>query len=94
MYRPLYWFGQGRQPTMNPPLSLAAPPVYSEGNTVVTIHLKPYLWSDGKPVDQPGRPLLDQPAAGQHGELGGLPAGRIPGQRQVGDRARRADGPG
>jgi peptide/nickel transport system substrate-binding protein len=26
MYRPLYWFGQGTQPSMNPALSLADPP--------------------------------------------------------------------
>ena len=32
MYRPLYWFGQGTQPTMNTSLSLAAPPVYTDGN--------------------------------------------------------------
>ncbi len=50
MYRPLYWFGQGSQPTMNTSLSLAAPPVYTDGNTTVTIHLKSYQWSDGKPV--------------------------------------------
>ncbi len=50
MYRPLYWFGQGTQPSMNTGLSLADPPVYSDGDTVVTITLKPYRWSDGKPV--------------------------------------------
>jgi peptide/nickel transport system substrate-binding protein len=50
MWRPLYWFGQGTSPTMNPQLSLADPPVYSHGDTVVTIHLKSYLWSDGQPV--------------------------------------------
>jgi len=50
MYRPLYWFGQGTQPTMNTSLSLAAPPVYTDGDTLVTIHLKPYAWSDGKAV--------------------------------------------
>ena len=41
MYRPLYWFGQGTQPTMNTSLSLATPPVYTDGDTLVTIHLKP-----------------------------------------------------
>jgi peptide/nickel transport system substrate-binding protein len=50
MWRPLYWFGQGTSPTMNPKLSVAYPPVYSDGDTVVTIHLKSYQWSDGKPV--------------------------------------------
>ncbi|HUZ55717.1 MAG TPA: peptide ABC transporter substrate-binding protein [Streptosporangiaceae bacterium] len=49
-FRPLYWFGQGSSPSMNPQLSVAEPPVFSQGNTVVTIQLKHYLWSDGKPV--------------------------------------------
>ena len=49
-FRPLYWFGQGSSPSLNPGLSLAEQPVYSAGDTVVTIHLKPYRWSDGKPV--------------------------------------------
>lgn len=49
-YRPLYWFGQGSSPSLNPDLSIAESPVFSQGNTVVTIHLKHYLWSDGKPV--------------------------------------------
>ncbi len=39
-FRPLYWFGQGSSPAMNTALSLAAPPVYTEGNTVVTVRLK------------------------------------------------------
>jgi peptide/nickel transport system substrate-binding protein len=48
MYRPLYWFGDGAQPLLNPSLSLANPPAWS-GNTV-TITLKHYLWSNGSPV--------------------------------------------
>jgi peptide/nickel transport system substrate-binding protein len=48
LYRPLYWFGDGTQPTLNPQLSLADPPVFS-GRTV-TINLKPYFWSNGQPV--------------------------------------------
>ncbi|MHB1615250.1 MAG: ABC transporter substrate-binding protein [Actinomycetes bacterium] len=50
MYRPLYWFGQSGQPQITPSLSLADPPVYSNGNTTVTITLKPYRWSDGTSV--------------------------------------------
>src|SRR6185312_6088662 len=38
MYRPLYWFGSGSQPTMNPSLSLADPPVID--GKKVTINLK------------------------------------------------------
>jgi peptide/nickel transport system substrate-binding protein len=48
MYRPLYWFGQGSQPVVNPSLSLASMPVFSGRN--VTITLKHYMWSNGTPV--------------------------------------------
>ncbi len=48
MYRPLYWFGNAAQPTLNPSLSLANPPTWS-GNTA-TITLKHYMWSNGAPV--------------------------------------------
>ena len=48
MYRPLYWFGNGAQPTLNSSLSLANPPTWS-GNTA-TITLKHYMWSNGSPV--------------------------------------------
>jgi peptide/nickel transport system substrate-binding protein len=50
MWRPLYWLGRGDSPTLDPSLSLADPPTYSQGNKVVTIHLRNYNWSDGKPV--------------------------------------------
>ncbi|HEX4701064.1 MAG TPA: ABC transporter substrate-binding protein [Pseudonocardiaceae bacterium] len=50
MYRPLYWFGNGNQPTVNDSLSLAAEPVYSNNNTTVVINLKPYVWSNGEKV--------------------------------------------
>src|ERR1700684_1767227 len=48
MYRPLYWFGNGTQPTVNNSLSLAEPPVFN--GTKVTITLKHYMWSNGTPV--------------------------------------------
>ena len=48
MYRPLYWFGTGDQPTVNTSLSLANLPTVS-GRTL-TITLKPYMWSNGTPV--------------------------------------------
>jgi len=48
MYRPLYWFGTGDQPTVNTSLSLANLPVVSGRN--VTITLKHYMWSDGSQV--------------------------------------------
>src|SRR5271166_4559142 len=48
LYRPLYWFGNGTQPTINPSLSLADQPVYN--GKQVTITLKNYKWSNGTPV--------------------------------------------
>ena len=33
MYRPLYWFGNGATPNLNPSLSLAQQPTYSTDNT-------------------------------------------------------------
>ena len=48
MYRPLYWFGNGDQPTVNTKLSLANPPTFS-GNKV-TVNLKHYMWSNGTQV--------------------------------------------
>ena len=48
MYRPLYWFGNGNQPTLNTKLSLANPPTWA-GNTA-TVTLKHYVWSNGSPV--------------------------------------------
>lgn len=50
MYRPLYWFGKGSQPTLNPSLSLASPPKYAKGNTVLSFTMKPYKWSNGETV--------------------------------------------
>ncbi|MGH9029714.1 MAG: ABC transporter substrate-binding protein, partial [Acidimicrobiales bacterium] len=35
---------------INSTLSLAAPPVYSDGNTQVSVTLKPWKWSDGTPL--------------------------------------------
>lgn len=50
MYRPLYWFGKGASPQLNPALSIAKQPVYSHGNTVVSFALNHYKWSDGETV--------------------------------------------
>jgi len=48
MYRPLYWFGVGEKPSVNPTLSVANQPTIS--GRVVTITLKHYVWSNGTPV--------------------------------------------
>jgi peptide/nickel transport system substrate-binding protein len=48
MYRPLYWFGTGDKPTVNPTVSVANQPTLS--GRVVTIRLKHYMWSNGTQV--------------------------------------------
>ncbi len=50
MYLPLYWFGNNGEPTVNYSLSVAKPPVFSNNNTVVTIDLKHWIWSNGRPI--------------------------------------------
>lgn len=50
MWRPLYWTGTGSQPNVDDSLSIADPPKYSGGNRTVTVKLRNYTWSDGKPV--------------------------------------------
>ncbi len=50
LYRPLYMAGQGSKPVINQALSLAYPPVWSNGSKTVTIRLKHYRWSDGQPI--------------------------------------------
>ncbi len=50
LWLPLYWFGNNGEFYVNYKLSIAQPPVYSNGGRTVTIHLKHYLWSDGRPV--------------------------------------------
>jgi peptide/nickel transport system substrate-binding protein len=52
MFRPLYWFGTGNQPTLNEQLSLAYQPTYEQNNTVAVVNLKQnYMWSNGEHVD-------------------------------------------
>jgi peptide/nickel transport system substrate-binding protein len=50
MFRPLYWFGDGATPSLNSSLSIGKNPVYSNGDTTVTINLKNYKWSNGESV--------------------------------------------
>jgi peptide/nickel transport system substrate-binding protein len=52
MYRPLYWFGgENTSPTLDPGLSTANVPVYSNAGKTVTINLKGWKWSNGETVD-------------------------------------------
>ncbi len=52
MWRPLYWFGHTNsiQPTINYRLSIGRPPSFTNGGRTVTIGLRRYRWSDGRPV--------------------------------------------
>jgi peptide/nickel transport system substrate-binding protein len=51
MYRPLYWFGNNGTASIQPSLSLAAVPKYSNNNQTVVINLKSYKWSNGEAVN-------------------------------------------
>jgi peptide/nickel transport system substrate-binding protein len=50
LYRPLYWYGDRGNTSVDYRLSIGNPPVYSDGGRVVTITLKHYAWSDGETV--------------------------------------------
>jgi peptide/nickel transport system substrate-binding protein len=51
MYRPLYWYTNGVNPTETPSMSLANQATYASGDKTVTVTLKPnYKWSDGQPL--------------------------------------------
>ena len=52
MWLPLYWFGHSdnEQATINYSLSMADPPQFSADGKTVTMTLKSYKWSNGKPV--------------------------------------------
>ena len=51
MYRPLYWYGSGTNIAENSAESVANDPVYSNGDTTVSITVKSnYKWSDGQPL--------------------------------------------
>jgi peptide/nickel transport system substrate-binding protein len=75
MYRPLYWFGDNGQPTMNPSLSLAAAPFFSGRD--VTITLKHYMWSNGTPVTAQNVVFwlhMEQAVPEDYGAYSGFPA--------------------
>jgi peptide/nickel transport system substrate-binding protein len=50
MYRPLYWYGNNYSPTIDYDYSIGQAPVYSNGDTTVTLKLNSWKWSDGEPV--------------------------------------------
>jgi peptide/nickel transport system substrate-binding protein len=50
MWPPLFNQGNGQNPSVNYSTSLGNPPVYSDNDTVVTLTIKHWKWSDGQPV--------------------------------------------
>ena len=51
MYRPLYWFINGVEPTETPAMSLANEPTWTNGDKTISFTLKSnYKWSDGQPL--------------------------------------------
>jgi peptide/nickel transport system substrate-binding protein len=50
LYRPLYWFGKGTKPYMNPQLSVALPPKYQRNEVIIKLKHN-YRWSNGEAVD-------------------------------------------
>jgi peptide/nickel transport system substrate-binding protein len=51
MFRPLYFFGLGNSAAVQPKISTANAPKYSNGNKTVTLTLKGWKFSDGQTVD-------------------------------------------
>ena len=50
MYLQLYAFGPRKEPVFSPKLSLGKPPIFSDHNTVVTVNMKHWKWSNGEPI--------------------------------------------
>jgi peptide/nickel transport system substrate-binding protein len=50
MWPPLYYAPNGSTPTVDPALSVANPPTWSNGDKTMTITLKPWKWSNGQAV--------------------------------------------
>jgi peptide/nickel transport system substrate-binding protein len=50
MYRPLYWFGNNNQATVDYNYSIGKAPVFTNGDKTVTVTLKNWKWSNGEQV--------------------------------------------
>jgi peptide/nickel transport system substrate-binding protein len=50
LYRPLYWYGNNYDPTVDLKDSIGKKPVFSNGGKTVTVHLNHYMWSNGEQV--------------------------------------------
>ena len=51
IFRPLYWFGLGASAAIQPQISQAKLPVFSNGNKTVTIKMKGWKFADGQVVN-------------------------------------------
>jgi peptide/nickel transport system substrate-binding protein len=51
MFRPLYWFGLGTSVKLQPQLSLAKLPTFSNGSKTVTINTKGWKFADGQTIN-------------------------------------------
>jgi peptide/nickel transport system substrate-binding protein len=51
MWRPLWWSPKGVAPTIDYSQSIGQPPVFTNANKTVTVHMYPgWKWSDGTPI--------------------------------------------
>ena len=50
MWPPMYYTPDGSTPTVDPALSVANPPTWSNGDKTMTITVKPWKWSNGQTV--------------------------------------------
>jgi peptide/nickel transport system substrate-binding protein len=78
MYRPLYWFGNGSTPNLDPALSLAQDPVYSADTKTVTVDLKPYAWSNGETLTAQNVMLWMNMLHAEKANWAGYSSGAIP----------------
>jgi peptide/nickel transport system substrate-binding protein len=51
MFRPTYWFGMGSSAAIQPSLSLAKQPVFSDDDKTATIVMKGWKFADGQTID-------------------------------------------
>jgi peptide/nickel transport system substrate-binding protein len=51
MWRALWWAPKGDEPTIDFSQSIGTPPVFTNNNKTMTVHIKPgWMWSDGQPI--------------------------------------------
>lgn len=78
MYRPLYLTGVNGQPGVSSNVSLAYPPSFSNGNRTVTVRLRDYKWSNGKPVTADDVAFFHNLTVAEKTSWGGYSAGAYP----------------